>query len=70
MYPNGIKFYREKADVTQQTLADALGIKREALSYYENGTRNPSPHIWFSMAEELGVNVEALMSPIAKKETA
>ena len=34
-----IKLYREKLNFTQDTLADYLGVKREMISYYENGKR-------------------------------
>ena len=34
-----IKLFREKLNLTQETLADYLGTKREMISYYENGKR-------------------------------
>jgi transcriptional regulator with XRE-family HTH domain len=34
-----IKAYRDKMELTQESVAKFLGIKREVLSYYENNTR-------------------------------
>lgn len=34
-----IKLYREKLSLTQDTLANYLDVKREMISYYENGKR-------------------------------
>jgi len=34
-----IKTYREINGFTQDTVANFLGVKREMISYYENGTR-------------------------------
>jgi transcriptional regulator with XRE-family HTH domain len=36
---NNIKAYREINGFTQESTAKFLGVKREMISYYENGTR-------------------------------
>ena len=66
MYPNGIKVHREKRGMSQKELADVLGIKRELLSYYENGSRGPASTVWLNMAEVLGVEVAELLKPVTE----
>ncbi len=39
---NNVKFARVKADLTQQELADAVGITRQTVSLIEKGKYNPS----------------------------
>ena len=38
----GLKIIRKKKNLNQQKVAFDLNISREALSYYENGKREPS----------------------------
>ena len=47
--------------VTQQELAELLGIKREQVAYWENGTREPKAEQIFQIAEELGVSADYLL---------
>ncbi|WP_397537743.1 helix-turn-helix transcriptional regulator [Rummeliibacillus pycnus] len=39
---NSVKVARVKADLTQQQLADAVGITRQTISLIEKGKYNPS----------------------------
>ncbi|EMA6343931.1 helix-turn-helix transcriptional regulator [Bacillus cytotoxicus] len=39
---NNVKIARVKADLTQQQLADAVGITRQTVSLIEKGKYNPS----------------------------
>jgi putative transcriptional regulator len=39
---NKVKWARVKADLTQQELADAVGITRQTVSLIEKGKYNPS----------------------------
>jgi len=39
---NNVKVARVKADLTQQQLADAVGITRQTVSLIEKGKYNPS----------------------------
>ena len=39
---NNVKLARVKADLTQQELADAVGITRQTVSLIEKGKYNPS----------------------------
>jgi|GEM_PF-6456612 len=37
-----LKYLREKAKMSQNDLADALGLSRQSISKWENGTSIPS----------------------------
>lgn len=41
-FPNIFKHIREKSGLTQQQLADKLGISRSAVGMYEKGEREPN----------------------------
>jgi transcriptional regulator with XRE-family HTH domain len=48
---SNIKQLREKQGLTQEMLADLLGIGREMLNYYENGRRNIPTDVITKVAE-------------------
>ena len=52
-----IKLYREKNCLSQQTVADYLNIKREALSYYENNERDAPLEILEKLADLYGADL-------------
>lgn len=60
---NGIRQVRDEAQMTQQQLADKLGIRRTDLSYYENGRAIPDYELVKRMAEALGCTVGDLYRP-------
>ncbi len=47
--------------LTQQRVATDLHISREALSYYENGLRDPSVSMLVKMSRYFGVSVDELI---------
>jgi DNA-binding XRE family transcriptional regulator len=51
---------RKRRNLTQQQLADALGINRVSLARIEAGTRSPSMALALRIARELGEPVETL----------
>jgi putative transcriptional regulator len=51
---------RKRRKLTQQQLADTLGINRVSLARIEAGTRQPSMALALSIARELRTSVEAL----------
>lgn len=60
---NGIRAVRDEAKMTQQQLADKLGIQRTLLSFYENGRAIPEYSLVQKMAEALGCTVGDLYRP-------
>ncbi len=53
---------RKRRKLTQQHLADTLGINRVSLARIEAGTRQPSMALALRIAHELRTSVDALFS--------
>jgi len=58
---NRIKHLRKEAGVTQQVLADALGIMRSALGAYEEGRAEPRLSTLVMLARHFGMTLDALV---------
>ena len=41
-FPNIFRKIREQSGLTQQQMADKLGVSRSAIGMYENGEREPN----------------------------
>ena len=57
-----IKQARKRAGITQQQLADRLGISYVVISQYENNKRNPKVDTIYKIASALEIDVSALLS--------
>ncbi|ULQ55827.1 helix-turn-helix domain-containing protein [Flavihumibacter rivuli] len=57
-----IKKLRQQYGYKQETVADYLGVKREMISYYENGTREPSLEALEKLADLFGVALDIFFS--------
>jgi transcriptional regulator with XRE-family HTH domain len=55
------KLFREKSGISQEEIADYVGIKREVLSYYENSKREVSLLHLGKIAEYLNVDLESFL---------
>lgn len=55
-----IKKFRARLDLTQQQLADAVGVRRETIVYLEQGKYNPSLRLAHSIARMLRASVDEL----------
>jgi putative transcriptional regulator len=49
-----LKDIREKKGLTQECLANEIGITRQHIGMLENGNSNPSPQLAQKIAEALG----------------
>ena len=58
----GLKEIRKKRRLNQQKVAMDLNISREALSYYENGKREPSLSLLVSMSDYFNVSIYYLIT--------
>lgn len=58
----GLREVRKKRNLNQQKVAMDLNISREALSYYENGKREPSLALLLSMSEYFNVSINYLIT--------
>lgn len=59
--PNRIKKMRQVKGVSQQDVAKALGLTRQAIALYETGQREPRIETWQKLANYFGVSVPSLM---------
>lgn len=55
-----ILYLRKKLNMSQDKVADASGISRVMISYYENDKREPSLINAMCLADALGVSLEYL----------
>lgn len=55
-----LKSLRTEQNMTQETLANLLGIKKQSISRYENSEREPNIKTAKRLADALGVSLEAL----------
>jgi len=53
-----IKSYREINGFTQDVVANFLGVKREMISYYENGAREVPLEILLRLCDLYGIDME------------
>lgn len=57
-----IKKYRKQADLTQQELADKVGITQKYVQYLESAKRNPSLKLLRKLSEKLNISTSDLLS--------
>jgi putative transcriptional regulator len=57
---NRLKEYRKKRTLSQQALADALGVSRQTIISLENGRYDPSLPLAFQLAQEFNCHIEDL----------
>ena len=58
----GLKRIRKQKKYSQLKVAMDLSISREALSYYENGKRNPDLSMLVLLSEYFGVSIDYLIT--------
>ena len=64
-----IRNFRKKNDLTQEALADRLGVTYQSISRWENGTTYPDLELIPAIAEVLTVTVDELLGmPQIEKE--
>ncbi len=57
---NHLKEARTRRDLTQQQLAEAIGVSRKTINTIENGVFVPSTLLALKLARAFGTSVEAL----------
>lgn len=55
-----MKAYRERLSMTQNELAEKVGVRRETISRLEKGQYNPSLKLALDISSELNATVEEL----------
>ncbi len=68
-YGGRLKAAREARSLTQTALADLLGITRQAVSGYENGSQSPAPQVMRRVSEILRLPPHHFLLPPTPEET-
>ena len=55
-----IKEFRARYDLTQETLAKMVGVRRETIVFLEKGKYNPSLKLAYKLAKVLEATIEEL----------
>ena len=55
-----IKEYRNKHNMTQEKLADIVGVRRETIIFLEQGKYNPSLRLAYNVAKALETNIDEI----------
>ena len=63
-----IREYRMERNMTQEFVAESLGVSRQAVSKWEKGTSDPSTSNLLALAKLYGVSAEELLSCIEKNK--
>lgn len=65
-----LKEQRTRCKMTQEFVAESLGVSRQAVSKWENGTSDPSTSNLIALAKLFGISAEELLSEIKNNEKA
>jgi putative transcriptional regulator len=57
-----IKEYRAKCNLTQEKLADMVGVRRETIIFLEQGKYNPSLKLAYNVARALGATIDEIFT--------
>ena len=60
---NNIKVYRAMNDLTQESLAEKVGVTRQTINAIEKDKYDPSLELAFKIAMLFGVKIEDIFSP-------
>lgn len=62
-----LKEHRTQCKMTQEFVAEAIGVSRQAVSKWENGVSDPSTTNLIALAKLYGVSVEELLQGVVTK---
>jgi putative transcriptional regulator len=55
-----IKEYRARCGITQEKLAEMVGVRRETIIFLEKGKYNPSLRLAYHVARAVGAKIEEI----------
>ena len=61
-----LKEHRVRCKMTQEFVAESLGVSRQAVSKWETGTADPSTSNLLALAKLVGVSAEELLQSVEK----
>lgn len=59
-----LKAHREECKMTQEFVAEAIGVSRQAVSKWENGTSDPSTSNLIALAKLYQISAEELLQEV------
>lgn len=62
------KLYRQLRGLSQEQVAEVLGVPRPFVSQFENGVRNPTPEQILALARLLNCSARRLFLPVTEME--
>ena len=62
MISNRIKEFRARSSMSQEDLANAVGVRRETIGNLEKGRYNPSLVLAWNIAKVFGVTIEEIFT--------
>ena len=63
-----LKTHRTSRNLTQEYVAESLGVSRQAVSKWENGTSDPSTATMMALAKLYGLSVDELLRQVETGE--
>ena len=63
-----LKDHRTRCSMTQEFVAESLGVSRQAVSKWENGTADPSTSNLLKLAKLYGISPEELIRAVQTEE--
>ena len=64
-----LKDHRMRCSMTQEFVAEALGVSRQAVSKWENGTADPSTSNLLKLAKLYGISPEDLIRAVQPEQS-
>ena len=64
-----LKDHRTRCSMTQEFVAESMGVSRQAVSKWENGTADPSTSNLLKLAKLFGITPEELIRSVQTEQT-
>jgi DNA-binding XRE family transcriptional regulator len=64
-----LKSHRTSCHMTQEFVAESIGVTRQAVSKWENGTADPSTSNLLALSKLYGVSAEELLRQVKSEKT-
>jgi len=61
-----IKTHRMRCNMTQEFVAESLGVSRQAVSKWENGTSDPATSNLLALAKLFGISAQELLREVTQ----
>lgn len=65
---NPLRTYRDKNQLSQQDVADKLGISRQMVGFLETGEREFTAHMAILIEKKLGIDRTAIRADLFRRE--